>query len=353
MKTLSRLFSVCLLCVCASCASESAEAVEYLMGTRIEIRLARSPERDAERDLRELIQDIRNFERIVSAQGEGSFPARLALDGAAYFKDEEEKSYLLPMLQAAFAMARASGGSFDPLIGSLTRLWGFSSLNMRDTPPGEEELARALAKSGYTNLLWLDERGMAVKNEAELDLGAIAKGEILDHAAARLLSWGYRQALLNFGGDVRVLGARIGAPLASCAPRTGHKQAEDGAWRIALRHPRDAQEHWKVLRIHDGAVVTSGDYERFFMYQGKRYQHILNPRDGLPAGGVASASVVGPRAALADALSTALFVMGVEPGLGLLTHFPEYHALFICLSNDILVEHASPGFATRTSHPAR
>jgi thiamine biosynthesis lipoprotein len=344
MKILFRLF----LILCAlfgtlaqfACAAQSFEAVEYLMGTRILIRFAPIPERDAEKDSLEIIDMIRSFERAAGADKEGSFCSRLApAHGAAYtsrevyFKNEEEKAYVYPMLLEAFALARASGGAFDPLLGNLTLLWGFSGDAMRSEPPGAEEISHALAASGYKNLLWLDERGMAVKNGARLDLGAVAKGEILDQVCAQLHAWGYRQALLNFGGDVRVMGSRV--------------RTDGDAWRIALQHPRQAQGYWGIAHLREGAVATSGDYERFFTHKGKRYHHILDPASGLPAGAVVSASVLGPRAVLTDMLSTALFVMGAERGLTLLSYpeYSEYHALFICASNETLYERMSPGFA--------
>jgi len=322
-----------LLCalLAASCAAEkSVETTEYLMGTRVYIRVAPCG-RDTRADMREIIQEIRRFEDAVSAQKEGSFPSRLARAGEARFKNEEEKEILLPMLQEAFAAARASGGAFDPLIGRLAKLWGFSSPTMRAEPPGAEEIAQAIAAGGRQKLRSLDESGMAAAPGAELDLGAIAKGEILDRVAARLASWGYRQALLNFGGDVRVMGGRIGA--------------EGEPWRIAVQHPRAAQKYLGVARMCDGALATSADNERFFMHLGKRYHHILNPATGMPASGAISVSVLGPRAALADALATALFVLGAERGPALLERYPGYHALFVVMADGALQERMSPGFA--------
>ncbi|MDR2733772.1 MAG: FAD:protein FMN transferase [Spirochaetota bacterium] len=325
------LLLLSIIFVYASCAAaKSAEATEYLMGTRVFIRVAPCG-RDAQADIQEIIQEIRRFDAAASAHRENSFPARLARDGEANFTNEEEKSILLPMLREAFAFARASGGAFDPFIGKLSKLWGFSSLAMRAEPPRADEIAQALAASGHQKLLRLDEDGMAVARHTELDLGAIAKGEMLDRAAARLYAWGYRRALLNFGGDVYVIGDRI--------------DAEGEPWRIAVQHPRKAQAYLGVARIQDGAMATSADDERFFIHEGKRWHHILNPFTGLPASEAVSASVIGPRAALADALATALFVLGADRGLALLAQYPGYHALFVFMSNDILQERMSPGFA--------
>jgi thiamine biosynthesis lipoprotein len=326
------LFSVCTLSLFVSCSpARGIEAVEYLMGTRILIRLAPCEGRNAREDIQAIIQEIRKFEYVVSAHREDSFCARLALHGEANFETEDEKEYLYPLLVEAFTLARASGGSFDPLIGRLTALWGFSSLALPAAPPLEEARTQALAASGQGRLLRLNESGMAVERGAALDLGAIAKGEILDRVAEELSSWGYRQALLNFGGDVRVLGPRI--------------SAKDEPWRVALQHPRKAQGYWEIVHIRGGAVATSGDYERYFLYQGERYHHILDPESGLPARRAVAASVLGPRAALTDALSTALFVLGAEDGLKLLTHFPDYHGMVVFLSNDTLIDQRSPGFA--------
>ena len=330
------LAAVCVFSALLSCSSaQSIEAVDYLMGTRVLIRLTPSEGRDVREDIKAVLLAVRAFEHTTSAHREDSFPARLALHGEAAFESEDEKA-LYPLLGEAFALARASGGSFDPLLGGLTKLWGFSaSLALPVSPPADEERYRLVAVSGYEKLIRLDERGMAVTKGAALDLGAIAKGAILDRAAEMLLSWGYTQALLNFGGDVLVLGARAGT--------------KDEPWRVALQHPRESQGYWGVVHMRGGAVATSGDYERYFMYDGERYHHILDPHTGLPARNAVSASVIGPRAALTDALSTALFVLGAERGFEMLAHFPEYHGLVVFLSNDVLIDRKSLGFVHAAS----
>ena len=145
-----------------------------------------------------------------------------------------------------------------------------------------------------------------------INLGGIAKGYAVEHGAEILRRHGVEHALLNAGGDTRVIGDRRGQP-----------------WIVGIRHPRLADQVITRLPIVDEAISTSGDYERFFEENGRRYHHIINPQTGEPTEGILTVTVIGPDGTMTDGLDTAIFVLGVEAGLELIKNYPEYEAIIV------------------------
>jgi len=203
---------------------------------------------------------------------------------------------VLPVLEAAQRQSRASGGLFNPAIGALVALWGFHSDELPARPPPAERIRALLARRPA--MTDLEIRGLRVRSRnpaVRLDFGGSAKGHAVDVAVARLQSLGVRDAMVDAGGDLRVIG------------RHG-----DRPWRIGIRHPRRAAVLASVALAPGEAIFTSGDYERYFIYRGRRYHHILDPRSGYPAAGAQSVTVIHDNGLDADAAATALFVAGPE-----------------------------------------
>lgn len=208
------------------------------------------------------------------------------------------------LLDRARPLAEASGQLFNPAIGALVRLWGFHDPETLHGPPPEPERIRELLDPFPTIEAIEIQDGMARSTlpGLQLDFGAVAKGVAVDEAIALLRRHGAPHGIVNAGGDLRAIGRRGDRP-----------------WRIGIRHPRQAEVLASLEVAGDLAVFTSGDYERFYEYEGKRYHHILDPRTGSPAAGITSVTVVTEEAATADAAATALFVAGPE-------HWPEVAA---------------------------
>lgn len=203
---------------------------------------------------------------------------------------------LIPLIERAQASSRTSRGLFDPAIGRLVELWGFNGGAGPRTPPSAEAVTRLVKQAPAMDDLEINGRCVRSGNPAVmLDLSGFAKGYAVDNAIETLKTMGVTDAVVNAGGDVRAIGRHGNRP-----------------WSIGIQHPR-AEGVIAWLNISDGeAVFTSGDYERFFRYQGKRYQHILDPRDGYPVGETASATVVHSVGDVADAAATALVVAGPD-----------------------------------------
>jgi thiamine biosynthesis lipoprotein len=220
-------------------------------------------------------------------------------------------------------IAARSGGAFDLTLGRLKMLWGIET----ETPrvPETAELTAALAEIGPGALTVTGKQIHKRAPQLAVDLGGIAKGYAVDRALAVLRAYGVTSAAVNAGGDIALLGSKQGRP-----------------WRIGIQHPRRPGEVLTTLEVIDRAVVTSGDYERSFEQDGRRYHHLFDPRSGYPAERCQSVTVLAPGAMLADALATALFVLGPEAGLALLADYPHVDALFVAADGRL---HTTPALA--------
>ncbi len=274
---------------------------EFLaMGTVVSVSLYLDPGQDrqaAETALHSLETDLRDYERRWSAWSDGPLGSlnRQLADGARI----EIPADMQPLFSRAARYAQASDGRFDVRLGRLVALWGFNDeTQFRSTPPAPDDIAALVTALRDAPQLPIEARQYGPATQVWLDFGAIAKGDATDLAIDTLREAGYPNAIVNAGGNLRASGQR-----------------GERAWRIGVRHPRpDAQYRLLATLDIDGdeAVITSGDYERYFDDQGQRYHHLLDPRTGLPASGLQSVTVVADNGALADAASTALFVAGAE-----------------------------------------
>ncbi len=205
---------------------------------------------------------------------------------------------IVPLIRRSSELSEASGGLFNPAIGQLIRLWGFASDEApKGPPPTAEAIHTLLAQNPQMSDLQLDGIQLRSRNPAvRLDFGAFAKGYAIDQAIEQLRERGIDNAIVNAGGDLRAIGRHGGRP-----------------WRIGIRHPRQPGMLASVDIEGDESIFTSGDYERYFDHDGKRYQHIIDPRSGYPAEGISSVTVFAKQADVADAAATAITVAGPNP----------------------------------------
>ena len=207
---------------------------------------------------------------------------------------------LLPIIHDATRFSEMSGGLFNPAIGKLIALWGFQSDEFKPQRPDPKAIAALVKANPRMTDIVIEGIQFHSKNPAvRLDLGGYAKGYALDLAADYLRAQGVKGALINIGGNIMAIGSRAGQP-----------------WRVGIQHPRQAGVI-ATLELHDGeAIGTSGDYQRYFMLDGKRYCHIIDPRTGYPAQGVQAVTVLIPRQAnagtLSDVASKPPFIAGVK-----------------------------------------
>ena len=215
-------------------------------------------------------------------------------------KQSMPKGELKKVIDFSFSVSEKSDGAFDITVGALSDLWNFKE---RSTPPEEVEIQTALKKVGYSkvNLENFDLQGTT------LDLGAVAKGYVADKICEYFKEQGVEEAIIDLGGNVFVL----------------------GEFTVGIRNPFDPESAFAKIKLCDKSAVTSGTYQRFFEYNGKKYHHIMDAKTGYPSeSGVASVTVISPSSMVCDALSTAIFVMG-EDGISLCENFDDTDCLII------------------------
>ncbi|MFM7070262.1 MAG: FAD:protein FMN transferase [Planctomycetota bacterium] len=225
---------------------------------------------------------------------------------------------LFDLLSLATRIGIETNAAFDITSGPLSKAWGFYRRAGR--LPSEEELAAARERVGHQHLVLDAERQTVAFRRAgvEINLGAIGKGYALDRCADSLTREGIDNFLIH-GGTSSILGR---------GSRAGLMEGES-SWLVAVRHPLRPEQRLAEVRLRDRALGTSGSASQFFFHQGRRLGHVLDPRTGWPAEQVLSATVLAPTAALADALSTAFYVMGPDGAAAYCAAHPEIGALLI------------------------
>ena len=239
------------------------------------------------------------------------------------------------LLERGLALCAQTGGALDLTIYPVVRAWGFTTGNYR--VPSEPELRQLLERVDYTQVQ-LPTGNLTLPQGMELDLGAVAKGYTGDRLAQLLRQQGVDHALLDLGGNIHTVGTR-----------------PDGAlWRVGIRNP-EGEGYLAVVEVADQAVVTSGMYERYFQQDGVRYGHIIDPATGRPADtGLASVSIVSSSGTLADALSTALFVMGRERAVELWRSRSDFEFIFIGQDGSVTISQGLAGrFSFHSSQDSR
>ncbi len=208
-------------------------------------------------------------------------------------------------------ISEATQGAFDITVGELSDLWGIGS--EKERIPEKEEIEKALKEIGY-DALKVDGATVTLESEASVDLGAVGKGFACDLIKAYLATTEADGAIVSVGGSILAYGDY-------------NKKGDD--WSIAIRHPRNESEFLGVISLSEGFVSTSGDYERYFEKDGKRYHHIFDATTGYPASsGLVSVTVVSDSGILSDALSTACFILGEEKGRALIEKYNS-SAIFV------------------------
>jgi FAD:protein FMN transferase len=306
--------------------SEAPAAVHrsrILMGTVIEITAYGPEQKPLERAVGQAFAEMARIENLMTPHQPQSDVAHLsAADGPLQVSPETAA-----VIAAGLKVGAASDGAFDMGLGRLKDLWDIEGEHPRI--PGAEELRAALVGTGAGDLRLAGRTVTKRDPRLLVDLGGIAKGYAVDRAIAVLQAAGVKHAAVNAGGDIRLLGGRGDRP-----------------WKIGIQHPRRKDAILATLELANTAVVTSGDYERFFERDGVRYHHLFDPKTGQPARLCRSVTIVAPEAMLADALATAVFVLGPVAGPELLQRFPGCEGLIVAADGSTVT---TPGLAGKVT----
>ncbi|MFC1889494.1 FAD:protein FMN transferase [Thermodesulfobacteriota bacterium] len=311
----STLFSIAISFAAAASSAAAGERpaptepiyrTRPMMGTEVTITAA--PSRLDESEILACMDEaFTEIERIESIMSKYLPASEISVaNREAGSKPVKISSELAGLIRLGLEISRLSDGAFDISFAGMSRIWDFG--NPAGPLPSAGEAAAAVKHVDYRKIVLAGDGRPTISfqdPEMKLGLGAIAKGYAVDRALARLRRCGISDAIVNAGGDLKASG------------RCG-----DRPWRIGIQDPREMNDLVATVAVEDFAVVSSGDYERYFIRDGKRYHHILDPRTGMPAAGSSSMTVLHRSAARADALATALFVLGPDRGLALIDSIP-------------------------------
>ena len=319
MRKLLMVLSFCgLLNTTLFAQGQKHHKIVKLMGSRFEITAIHEDPQSAWDAINAGIAEIRRIEMLISSWDPNSQTSMVNRNaGLKAVKVDKE---LFDLIRRGQKISELTDGAFDLSYASMDRIWKFdgSMLEM----PDPAIVAQAASKIDFRNIqmddqeltVFLKEKGM------KIGFGAIGKGYAAHKAKETMQSMGIRNGVVNAAGDLVTWGKDEGGKI----------------FKIGIADPTNQDRMLSWLSINNGAVVTSGDYERFVMFNGKRYAHIIDPRTGYPTTGIKSVTVICPNPELADALSTSIFVLGTEQGLALVNQLKGIECLIVTDDNELV-----------------
>jgi len=336
-----RLVVIALL-ACAACAGTGSEpasrrAVErsrLAMGSSLRVSAWTTDEAATVAVIEQVFREFERLESLMSVWKPGSDVIRL--NEAAGRAPVAVSGETLTVLEAAAQASEWTGGKFDITFGALADLWKFDH-DQDNLVPDRRAIDARLPFVDY-RLVQVDRAaGTAFVSNAgaRIHLGGIGKGYAVDRAATLLREHGLSDFLIQSGGDLYVAG------------KNGHLP-----WTLGIADPRSAAgPAFATLEVSDGTVSTSGDYERFFIKDGVRYHHLLDPDSGQPAIGTRSVTIVADQAMVADVLSTGVFLLGPAQGMALIERLPQVEGVIVTAKNQVLVSSGLTGRLTMVAPP--
>ncbi|MDR7370359.1 FAD:protein FMN transferase [Flavobacterium aquidurense] len=319
-KTFSRKFLLILFAI--SCFLGNAQVLRkrttLLMGGRFDITIVAQDSLTAENSIDEIIAEITRIENLISDWKPTSQVSEVNQNaGIRPVKVDKE---VFELAQRALHFSEITNGAFDISFAAMDRIWKFDG-SMTEMPSAEA-IKKSVEKVGYKNIIldstqstiFLKLKGM------KIGFGALGEGYATNKCRDLMLAKGITSGIVNASGDMTVWG----------------RQPNGKEWKIGMTNPFHTDEVFAVVPLKEGAVTTSGSYEKFVVLNGKRYSHIINPSTGYPSTGLCSVSVFGPNAETANGFSTSIMVLGKEAGLNLIKKYPDYSCIMITDNGKIL-----------------
>jgi thiamine biosynthesis lipoprotein len=288
--------------------AEWFEREEAIMGTRVAVELWSEDAALAQRAMDAVIAEMTRTDELMSTYKPESQLSQV--NAHAYERPVKVDPEIIEVVTRSFEFSRLSNGAFDITYASVGYLYDYRA---HQHPTGEQ-ISAALPAVDWRQVQ-VDPKANTIrflKPGMRIDLGGIAKGYAVDRSIDILRGLGIEHAMVNAGGDTRLLGDRLGKP-----------------WIVGIRDPRNEGRMVTRLPLEDEAISTSGDYERYFEENGVRYHHLLGPGTGKSAREVRSVTILGDDATLTDGLSTTVFVLGVERGMQLVGRLPDVEAVIV------------------------
>ena len=288
------------------------------MGSRFDITVVAINEEEGNTFIDIAINEISRIEKLISSWDANSQTSEINKNAGikAVVVDKE----LFELITRCIKISKLTNGAFDISYASMDKVWHFDG-SMTEMP-SEEAIKNSVSKVGYQNII-LNETNHSVFLKLEgmkIGFGAIGKGYAADKAKALLQSKGVESGIVNASGDLDAWGT----------------QPDGKDWMVAIVNPLNKSKVFSWMPVHNSAVVTSGNYEKYVKFNNILYSHIIDPRTGYPATGILSATIFTKTAELADALATSIFVMGIDTGLDFVNQLNGVECIIVDMNNKVI-----------------
>ncbi len=305
------LFILLLLTCTSIIGQQMHHRTVMLMGSRFDITVVADEKDTADMLIDMAADEINRIERLISSWDDESQTSEINRN--AGIRPVRVDKELFNLIERSLAISQLTDGAFDISYAAMDKIWKFDGSMTQ--MPDPDIIRKSVEKVGFNKIVldkpkqtvFLKEKGM------KIGFGAIGKGYAADKAKALLMAKDVKAGIINASGDMNTWG----------------KQPDGKDWFVAITNPMDKNKAFATLPLKNGAVVTSGDYEKYVILNGERYAHIINPRTGYPAKGIISVTVFAQSAELADALATSIFVMGKEVGIDRINQLPQTECIVI------------------------
>lgn len=299
-----------LFCYCGF-AQISVKQDTVLMGSKFDITIVANDSATAAKNINLVIDEITRIENLISEWKPSSQVSEVNRN--AGIKPVKVDKELFALTKHALSFSEITNGAFDISIAAMDKIWKFD--DSMEELPSQEMLLKAIERVGYKNIelnelnstIFLKLPGM------KIGFGATGKGYAAEQGKLLMKQLHVKAGIVNASGDMATWGT----------------QPNNKPWRIGITNPFKLHKSIKILEVNNAAITTSGDYQKYVEFNGKRYSHIINPKTGMPATGLISVTVIGENAAIANGLSTSIMVLGQKEGFKLLKNYPNYACLVL------------------------
>jgi len=292
-------------------AQMARKRTAVLMGGRWEFTIVAKDSLTAEHNIDTCIAEVRRIEYLISDWKPETQVSEVNRN--AGIKPVKVSAEVFALTERAIKLSNLTKGAFDVSFAAMDRIWKFDG--SMTTMPTPEAIKKSVAKVGYHNII-LDKANSTIflkLSGMKIGFGALGEGYAADRCRAMMLARGIKAGIVNGTGDMNTWG----------------KQPNGSDWTIGITNPLRVDTIFAVVPLRSGAVVTSGSYEKFVVFNGKRYAHIINPATGYPATGLLSVTVFGPSAEWANGCSTSMMVLGEAAAQQFIKHYPAYSYIII------------------------
>ena len=288
-----------------------------LMGSRFDITMIAEDEKKANAYIDEAIEEIIRIEKLISSWDPQSQTSEINRN--ASIKPVKVDQELIDLIERSIQISKITDGAFDITFASIDNVWIFDG-SMKEMPD-KKAIQKSIEKVGYTNIV-IDENKQTVYLKLKgmkIGFGAIGKGYAADKVKSMMIEKGVKAGIINAAGDLTTWG----------------KQPGGKDWMVGISNPLNKDKVFSWFPVANAAVATSGNYEKYVTFNGKKYTHIIDPRTGYPASGTVSVTIFSKRAELCDALATAVFIMGTETGLNMINQLKGVECIIVDENNKI------------------